>query len=204
MTEHPPKAALKSKLSRRHLLAALPILGAGTLGLGFHKILHQMQEGTFDPHLVNNEHLGQKIPSFDPLPSLPLFGDQRDMLSLTPTLLSEQKTPFLLNFLASWCIPCITEIPFLREISSQIPLWGIAYKDKTARLSEFLKRNGQPYSYIGQDISGYCAIDWGVTGVPETFLIFPGGYIAWHGISALTADIYHEEILPLLKKPPSL
>lgn len=188
------------RLNRRHLLTSLPILGGAALGLGFHKMLHQMQKGNFDPHAINNGLVGQNIPNFTPIPSLPLYHD-RTISSLTPSLLSQQKRPLLLNFLASWCIPCVAELPFLKEISQEISIWGIAYKDKTERITHFLQRNHNPYHYVAQDLSGYCAIDWGVTGVPETFLILPGGKISLHINNALDQNIYQNQIRPLLQNP---
>lgn len=189
-------------LTRRHLLASIPVIGATALGLGFSSMLGRMKNGAFDPHAVNSPLLGKNVPDFVPLPALSVFGDSRDTELLTPDLLRKQTRPVLLNFMASWCIPCIMELPFLEELAQNrdqdIAIWGIAYKDKSRRVMDFLRRNGQPYARLGNDESGRCAIEWGVSGVPESFLVLPGGQIIWHGATALGHQIYEAEIRPRL------
>jgi len=100
--------------------------------------------------------------------------------------LQRQTKPILINFFASWCIPCLTEMGVLQQLSSHINIWGIAYKDKPEAVSGFLERNGNPYQKIGQDTEGNIGIEWGLSGVPESFLIMPGGIIKWHYPKPLT------------------
>lgn len=180
-------------LGRRHLLALVPVLGLTALGAGFWQMLHGMGSGRFDPHAVSTPLLGKTVPDFPALPGLPGLGAGFDVAELRA-----QKTPVLVNFMASWCIPCVEEMAELHVLSSTLPVWGIAYKDHPARTAAFVVRNGRPYSRIASDQSGRTAIEWGVTGVPESFLVMPGGRIVWHGSSALDAETFKREILPLL------
>ena len=78
---------------------------------------------------------------------------------------------FILNFFASWCLPCKIEAPLLNKISLKIPIIGIAYKDKKEDMIKFLKNYGNPFDKIGLDNDGISSIEWGVYGLPETFLI---------------------------------
>ena len=86
---------------------------------------------------------------------------------------------FILNFFASWCLPCKIEAPLLNKISLKIPIIGIAYKDKKEDMIKFLKNYGNPFDEIGVDELGSIAIEWGVYGVPETFLIDENGKIIY-------------------------
>ncbi|WP_367159455.1 redoxin domain-containing protein [Kozakia baliensis] len=181
-----------SELTRRRLMTALPIIGAGALGVGFWKMLGGMGSGNFDPHAVNAPILNRPVPDFS-LPGLPGMGD-----GFGSDTLKALTQPVLLNFFASWCIPCVAEMPELREIGNRIPIWGVAYKDKPEDSVRFVQRDGSPYQRVASDRSGLTAIDWGVTGVPESFLILPGGRIAWHGTAALSMDTLHTEIQPRL------
>ena len=79
-----------------------------------------------------------------------------------------------------------------------MPIWGIAYEDKPENASAFVQRDGTPYARVASDRHGRVAIDWGVTGVPESFLVAPGGRILWHGSAALDPQIYDAEIRPRL------
>ncbi|QDH17260.1 redoxin domain-containing protein [Swingsia samuiensis] len=180
--------------TRRKFLTALPIAGAGVLGVSFWRILHNMNDGSFDPRAVNNPHVGRPIPTF----SLPGIIGQGDGFSDHD--LRAQTRPVLINFFASWCIPCVQEMPGLRAISRKIPIWGIAYEDKPENADAFIKRDGSPYERLAADRHGKTAIDWGVTGVPESFLIIPGGRIIWHGSAALDPQTFENEVLPRLAK----
>lgn len=85
----------------------------------------------------------------------------------------------------------------LALLSGRLPVWGIAYKDKPEDAGGFVTRTGSGYARLASDRAGLTAIDWGVSGVPESFLIRPGGVIAWHLAGALTPDIIDGELLPL-------
>ena len=108
----------------------------------------------------------------------------------------------LVNFFASWCIPCIVEHDFLFELKKQKPIkiYGINYKDNIKNLEVWLKKLGNPYAKIGIDKTGITGIDWGVNGIPESFLIDQNGIIK-HKINGV---IDEKQIKILLIKIESL
>lgn len=119
--------------------------------------------------------------------------------------LSEQtlgNTPHLVNFFASWCLPCQAEQELLSAIAEQahVPIIGIAYHDKEQTLHKFLEKNGNPYFAIGLDPNAVAGIEWGVTGVPETFLIGVDGMIKAHIAGPLTEDLWQRDFAPQLVK----
>ena len=109
-------------------------------------------------------------------------------------------TPFLLNFFSSWCEPCKYEAEYLEVLSNKIMIIGIAYKDKETDVYGFLNNFGNPYKKIGSDANGETAINWGVYGVPETFLIDKDGIIILRHAGPITKDVMINEILPKLKE----
>jgi len=108
----------------------------------------------------------------------------------------------LVNFFASWCLPCIVEHDFLFELKKQKPIkiYGINYKDDIKNLKKWLEKLGNPYSKIGMDKTGITGINWGVNGIPESFLIDKNGIIR-HKINGV---IDEKQIKILLKKIESL
>ena len=110
------------------------------------------------------------------------------------------KGPYLLNFFSSWCVPCQYEAPYLNELSKKVDLYGIAYKDRFSETKKFLNSFGNPYLNIGVDEKGYIAIDWGVYGVPETFLIDSNNIVIFRHAGPITEEIIKRKIFPELKK----
>jgi cytochrome c biogenesis protein CcmG/thiol:disulfide interchange protein DsbE len=110
--------------------------------------------------------------------------------------------PFVINFFASWCVPCRIEHPLLMRLSQQdhLPLYGIAYKDKPEDSSKLLATFGDPYRSIGVDRDGRTGLDFGVYGVPETYVIDGTGRIRRRFVGPLTADTVEKDLLPLLKQ----
>ncbi len=80
-----------------------------------------------------------------------------------------------------------------------VPIWGIAYKDTVPAASGFVARHGNPYTRIARDAPGQVAIDWGVYGVPESYLIDPQGIVRWRMAGPLTPDVVSEQLQPLLR-----
>ena len=113
-----------------------------------------------------------------------------------------KKEILLVNFFASWCVPCIVEHDFLFELKKQKPIkiYGINYKDDIKNLEIWLEKLGNPYSKIGIDKTGITGINWGVNGIPESFLIDKNGIIK-HKINGV---INEKEIKILLTKIESL
>jgi cytochrome c biogenesis protein CcmG, thiol:disulfide interchange protein DsbE len=109
--------------------------------------------------------------------------------------------PVLINFFASWCVPCREEHPLLMRLAQHdhLPLYGIAYKDKPADSSALLQLLGDPYREIGIDRDGAVGLNFGVYGVPETYVLDRSGHIRKRFVGPLTADVVEKELLPLLK-----
>ena len=107
---------------------------------------------------------------------------------------------FILNFFASWCVPCIAEQPVLMAAKDKAVIYGIAYKDKPDAVVAFLKTHGNPYRAVGHDRTGNAAIDFGVYGVPETFVIDAKGIVRLRHAGPLLQADYDRDIAPLLKE----
>ena len=118
------------------------------------------------------------------------------------TLAALKGHPFVLNFFASWCVPCRIEHPLLLRLAEQnhLPLYGIAYKDKPADSARLLATFGDPYRQVGVDLDGRVGLNFGVYGVPETYVIDSNGVIRKRFVGPLTAETVDKELLPLLKK----
>ena len=184
-----------SRFSRRALLL-LPALVAGGAGLGFFAMLRGLGTGGYDPRGVPSALLGKAPPEFD-LP--PLAGVRLPGLSSAD--LRAPGRPVLVNFFASWCVPCVVEHPQLMRLSREgVPVFGVGYKDQPADSRRFLERHGNPYARLGVDLPGRVAIDWGVYGVPETYLIDRGGVIRWRWAGPVTEDTLRADLGPLLRR----
>lgn len=172
--------------SRRRLIHALPLVGvAGLLGV----IGSQLGR---DPSLVSSPLIGKQVPQFD-LP--PVQGRTQGLASKN---LYGQVS--LVNVFASWCVACREEHPFLMALAREgtLPVFGINYKDAPADAAAWLDTNGDPYARTGADISGRVSIDWGVYGVPETYVVGPDGRIAHKTIGPLSRAIFDETIRPVV------
>ncbi|MBV8062123.1 MAG: DsbE family thiol:disulfide interchange protein, partial [Nevskia sp.] len=133
-----------------------------------------------DPHLVPSPLIGKAAPAFD-LPTL----DGKPPRMTTTDL---KGAPVLVNFFASWCAGCQDEHAYLMQLagSGQVRLLGIDYKDAESDLRPWLSRKGDPYSLILSDLDGRTGIDWGVYGVPETFVVDARGTIVYKQIGPMT------------------
>ena len=108
---------------------------------------------------------------------------------------------FVLNVWASWCITCVIEHPYLMRLNSKgIPVIGLNYKDEREDAVIWLNKYGNPYKKIGSDQDGRVSIDWGVYGVPETFVIDQHARIAYKHVGPLSAEDMKQKILPLLQE----
>jgi cytochrome c biogenesis protein CcmG/thiol:disulfide interchange protein DsbE len=175
-------------MNRRVLLLA-PFAATLAAGAGFLAMLNRAQQGKFDPRGVPSMLIDKHVPPFD-LPGDPGFSDA-DL----------KGRPILVNFFASWCVPCIEEAPVLQDVKTAgIPIFGIAYKDKRLATATFLAAHGNPYARIAYDEPGRVAIDWGVTGVPENYLIDKQGTVRWRFVGPLPRDVVVGELEPLARK----
>ena len=109
--------------------------------------------------------------------------------------------PKLVNYWASWCAPCRVEHPFLVELGAQgIPIYGINFKDPQDKALGFLEELGDPYAAIGADTEGRMALNWGVYGVPETYVIDGDGTVILRFAGPITEEVYQSRILPALEQ----
>ena len=133
--------------------------------------------------------IGKSAPDFEPAP----FGSY-----VQPTEAELRAPgPKLVNFWASWCAPCRVEHPNLALLADRgIPILGVNYKDSEAKGISFLAELGNPYSAIGADPHGRIAIDWGVYGIPETFVVDGDGKVRLRYAGPITASVLAERILP--------
>ena len=169
-----------------------PLGVAAAAGVGFWSMLSGMGSGRFDPHDIHAPAVNRHVPDFA-LPS------QAPGTGFSSQQLAAQTAPVLVNFFASWCIPCVLEAQTLAGLGRVLPVWGIAYKDHADNAAGFVTRTGNPYARLAADTSGLSAIDWGVSGVPESFLVLPGGLIRWHVAGPLTPEIIDGGLLPALR-----
>ncbi len=171
-------------LARRRLLLAVPLGIAGLAGLGSMELLRRMRNGTYNPHAINDPRIGHPVPDF----SLPAQPPATRGFSSADVMAAGR--PILINFFASWCVPCLQEAPTLMALhdSKTIPLWGVAYQDAAPAASDFLARNGNPYTRLARDDTGTTAINFGLYGVPETYYIDRHGIIRWRWAGPLTEE----------------
>ena len=141
--------------------------------------------------LVRNNHVSQSEDDLNiPLPEFSL-----KTLHLDKNVTSESlEDLFLLNVWASWCITCRVEHPFLKEISKTIPIIGLNYKDEKNKATEWLNQLGDPYIFSIYDYYGELALDLGVTGAPETFLVFKDRIISHH-VGEVNQDVWDSKFL---------
>jgi cytochrome c biogenesis protein CcmG, thiol:disulfide interchange protein DsbE len=147
-----------------------------------------------DPHLLPSALIDRPAPDF----ALP--GLYESANGLTRNDLDGRVT--LVNFFASWCAPCReehTELMALGRLPG-ITLDGIAYKDRPEETRRFLERLGDPFGHIAVDRNGTTAIDFGVYGVPETYVVDPTGHIRYRQVGPLTAEDVKTQILPLVQR----
>ena len=109
---------------------------------------------------------------------------------------------WLLNVWASWCVTCRQEHPLLVEMKRQnlVPIYGLNYKDKREDGIALLQQFGDPYVLSAYDFEGRVGIDWGVYGVPETFVIDKAGIIRYKVIGAITPEVIQTKLIPLIKE----
>ena len=109
---------------------------------------------------------------------------------------------WLLNVWASWCVPCRVEMPLLNELAEDgiVPIYGINFKDDAVEALAFLEELGDPYTRIGADQSGRVAIDWGVYGLPETFVVDADGRIAYKHVGPFDRTSLEEDILSVVRR----
>ena len=177
-----PRRVVARALFALPVLVILGLLAAFRIGLDA------------NPSLVPSPLIGREVPKFDLPPiSAKIPGlSSRDLLGRV----------LLVNVFASWCVTCRDEAPLLMALKEQgiVPIEGIDYEDKPAAALAWLKRMGNPYERIGSDASGRVGIDWGVYGVPETYLINRDGRITYKVIGPISPGILTRTLLPKIAR----
>lgn len=180
---------------RRRLVVFIPLVLFLALAA-----LFMYRLGTGDPSRIPSALIGHPAPPTN-LPPIPgLDRDGRPVPGLDSAGFNGEVT--VLNVWASWCVPCHDEAPFLEQLSKdkRIQLVGVNYKDSPDNARRFLNRYGNPFVAVGRDEAGRTSIDWGVYGVPETFLVGRDGRVAYKLVGPITAENLARTLGPEIEK----
>ncbi|WP_170116975.1 DsbE family thiol:disulfide interchange protein [Phyllobacterium sophorae] len=185
----------KSPAKRSSLFAFLPLVLFAVLAAIF---AFQLASGR-DESVIPSALIGKPAPALS-LPAVSgLLKDGQPVPGLDPASFKGQVT--LVNVFGSWCVPCRVEHPLLMQLAQdkRIRLAGLNYKDKNENALRFLDELGNPYAVIGADTSGRAAIEWGVYGVPETFLVGRDGIIAYKHVGPFTEASISDDLIPAVE-----
>ena len=185
----------QSARGKRNLLVLLPLVAFLALAALF---LYRLGAG--DPSKLPSALIGRMAPATDLPPLEGLTRDGTPVPGLNSTAFAGKVT--LVNVWASWCVPCHDEAPLLDKLAQdkRIQIAGINYKDVPDNARRFLNRYGNPFVASGVDANGRASIDWGVYGVPETFVIGRDGAIAYKLIGPITAENLVKVLQPEIEK----
>jgi cytochrome c biogenesis protein CcmG/thiol:disulfide interchange protein DsbE len=173
---------------------AIPLIVFALL-VGFLAVtLRRIDSGSYDPREVPSPLINKPAPAFQ----LPQLDDPSKSFSQQDM----RGKVWLLNVWASWCVSCRDEHPVLLDLArtGAVPIYGLDNKDKREDAQAWLADFGNPYVLSASDTEGRVSIDYGVYGVPETFLIDRDGIIRFKQIGPITPKIVQEKILPLVKE----
>lgn len=181
-----PRNLRRQPESLRRLLLLVPMLAFVAIAIFLRAGL------TRDPREIPSPLVGKAVPRF----SLPPV--QGRTLGLSSDDLTGSVS--IVNVFASWCAPCRQEHPLFLQLQQErlVPIHGLNYKDRPEDASRWLDTLGDPYARTGADLDGRVGIDWGVYGVPETFVIDRDGRIAYKHIGPITARVLDEKLRPLV------
>ena len=190
----PPERTARSAW-RRRMIVLIPLVGFLALAALF---VMRLRAG--DPSRIPSALIGRPAPSTNlpPIPGLARAG--QPVPGLDSAAFKGAVT--VLNVWASWCVPCHDEAPLLVKLAAdpRIRVAGINYKDQPENARRFLGRYGNPFATNGADGNGRASIEWGVYGVPETFVVDRGGRIAYKLIGPITPDNLETTLRPAIEK----
>ena len=168
---------------RRSFLMALPLIAFAGLAA-----LFWLRLGSGDPSRIPSALIGHPAPQTSLPPLTGLLSDGTQVPGLDPAIFKGKVS--VVNVWASWCVPCHDEAPLLTELAkdTRLQLVGINYKDAPDNARRFLGRYGNPFGVVGVDANGRAAIEWGVYGVPETFVVGREGTIVYKLVGPITPD----------------
>jgi len=180
---------------RRRLVVLIPLVAFLALAA-----LFMFRLGAGDPSRIPSALIGHLAPATDLPPIAGLERDGKPVPGLDSAAFNGEVT--VLNVWASWCVPCHDEAPLLLKLAAdqRIRVAGINYKDQADNARRFLGRHGNPFIANGVDGNGRAAIEWGVYGVPETFLIGRDRRIAFKLIGPITPDNLEKALKPAIEK----
>jgi cytochrome c biogenesis protein CcmG, thiol:disulfide interchange protein DsbE len=188
VVENPP-------VRKRRLLVLLPLVAFLALAALFYFRL-----GAGDPSRVPSALIGREAPATDLPAVVGLERNGQPVPGITPADFKGAVT--VLNVWASWCVPCRDEAALLVKLAGdkRIRLVGINYKDQADNARRFLGRFGNPFAASGADANGRAAIEWGVYGVPETFIVGRDGRIAYKLVGPITPENLEQVVKPEIEK----
>jgi cytochrome c biogenesis protein CcmG, thiol:disulfide interchange protein DsbE len=152
-----------------------------------------------DPSKLPSALLGKQAPTV----AIPAIEELTDSGKPVPGIDAKHLAsgaPVVVNFWASWCAPCVAEHPLLLALKDKtgVSILGVNYKDQPAAARRFLGRYGNPFAAVGADASGRAAIEWGVYGMPETFVLDGNGRIVFKHVGPLTPEALETKIIPAI------
>jgi cytochrome c biogenesis protein CcmG, thiol:disulfide interchange protein DsbE len=173
----------EASTSKRPLLMTLPLIVFAGLA-----VLFWLRLGSGDPSRIPSALIGRPAPQTMLPPLAGLSNDGTQVPGLDPQMFKGKVS--IVNVWASWCVPCHDEAPLFTELArdQRLQLVGINYKDAPENARRFLGRYGNPFSVVGVDGNGRAAIEWGVYGVPETFIVGRNGTIVYKLVGPVTSD----------------
>ena len=188
-------ATNRTHLHRRRIVVLLPLFLFLALVL-----LFLFRLGAGDPSLIPSALIGHPAPQTALPPVAGLERDGTPVPGIDPASFNGAVT--VVNVWASWCVPCHDEAPLLLKLAqnSRLRLIGINYKDQADNARRFLGRYGNPFAAAGADDNGRAAIEWGVYGVPETFVVGRDAHIAYKLVGPITEDNLDSVLKPQIDK----
>ena len=193
MTRSAPAPSASRKAGPRALI--LPLLIFAILALFFAFALR-----TGDPSRLPSALIGKPVPAIQLAALEGLTDGARPVGGFGSADLASGRVS-VVNFWASWCVPCVQEHPLLVALKDKtdVQLFGVNYKDQATAARRFLGRYGNPYSAVGVDGDGRAAIEWGVYGMPETFVVDGKGRIVYKHVGPISAETLERKIIPVIR-----
>lgn len=157
-----------------------------------------LQKG--DPSKLPSALVGRPAPALTLAPVDGLTDGGRAVPGFGPAELAAEG-PKVVNFFASWCLPCTDEHPLLIRLKREtgVTILGVNHKDQSSNARRFLARLGNPYAAVGADQNGRAAIEWGVYGMPETFVVDGRGVIVFKHVGPIDAEALTTRLIPAVK-----
>ncbi len=155
---------------------------------------------TGDPSRLPSALIGKRVPTMT-LPALEALTDGTRVVPGFDSADLAKGEVSVVNFWASWCVPCVQEHPLLVALKQRagVPIYGVNYKDQAAAARRFLGRYGNPFVAVGTDANGRAAIEWGVYGMPETFIVNGKGEIVYKHVGPISPETLEEKLIPAIQ-----